>query len=167
MALFAPEGGGASFELPTEGVTRGVCADVIDLGVRPGFENKPTHKVALVFQVDQTGKDGKPIQVQQWFTLSMNEKSNLRKFLSAWRGKQFELGEAGKFDLLTLVGKNALLTLVHSKPNAQGKVYGNIQSVSPLMKGMEELKIRDYERREAKAEDQTPGFMRPKAGDPF
>jgi hypothetical protein len=182
MGLFASEGGSGTYELPEEGVFRGVCADVIDLGIRPGFEGKPTHKLALVFQIDQIGKDGKPLQVQQWMTLSMNEKANLRKFLESWRGKKFEVGEAAGFDLLKLQGVSALLTLVHSRPNAQNKVYANIQSISPLMKGMEPLAVRDYVRREPKDQAGTmgnahlgtlagqasvPAYLQPKNGDPF
>lgn len=171
MGLFASEGGsGQDFERPADGVCRGVCADVIDLGVLPGYEGKPTRKVALVFQVDQDGKDGKPLQVQQWFSLSMNEKANLRKFLESWRGRRFEIGEAGKFDLLTLVGANALLTLVTSKPNKDNKVYSNIQAISPLMKGMEQLTVRDYQRREKAQQNGNNGELsihKPKPGEPF
>jgi hypothetical protein len=182
MGLFASEGGSGTFTLASEGVVRAVCADVIDLGIKPGWEGKPTHKIALVFQIDENDKDGKPIQVQQWATLSMNEKSNLRKLLESWRGKKFEVGEAAQFDLLKLVGANALLTLVHSRPNAQNKVYANIQSISPLMKGMEPLAVRDYVRREPKDQAGTmgnahlgtlagqapvPAYLQPKNGDPF
>lgn len=173
MPLYAPETQGREFELPAEGVTRAVCADVIDRGILPGFENKPTHKITLVFQIDQEGSDGKPLQVQQWFSLSMNEKANLRRFLEAWRGKRFEVGEAGKFDLTGLVGKSGLVTLVHGRPNAQGKVYANISTISPLMKGMESLPVRDYIRYEkpatngAASTDSTPEFMKPKPGDAF
>jgi hypothetical protein len=185
--LYAPEGGTGTFQLPSEGVVRAVCADVIDLGIRPGWEGKPTHKIALVFQIDENDdKDGKPLQVQQWFTLSMNDKANLKKFLESWRGKKFEMGEAGQFDLYKLVGAGALLTLVHGKPNQQNRVYANIQSISPMMKGMEPLQVRDYVRREPKDNQQNgtqgsshlrtlpgqqnqnvPEYMKPKNGDPF
>jgi hypothetical protein len=186
MGLYASEGGSGTFQIATEGVVRGVCADVIDLGIRPGFEGKPTPKVALVFQIDELDKEGKPLQVQQWFTLSMNEKANLRKFLESWRGKKFEMGEAAQFDLLSLVGKGALLTLVHGRPNAAGKVYANIQTLSPMMRGMEPLQISDYVRREPKDQQANgsmgsahlrtlpgqqnqniPEYMKAKNGDPF
>jgi hypothetical protein len=185
MGLYASEGGSGTFQLATEGVVRGVCADVIDLGIRPGFEGKPTPKVALVFQIDELDKDGKPLQVQQWFTLSMNDKANLKKFLESWRGKKFEMGEAGQFDLYKLVGAGALLTLVHGKPNQQNRVYANIQSISPMMKGMEPLQVRDYVRREPKdnqhhtqgsshlrtlpgqQNQNVPEYMKPKETDPF
>lgn len=166
MGLFASEGGSGEFELPSEGVQQGVCCDVIDLGVIPGWEGRPQHKVQIVFQVPETGKDGKRLTVQQRCTLSMNEKSTLRKMLEAWRGKKFEAGEASRFDIMSLVGKNAQLGIVHAK-DKMGRTWANIGSIMPLLKGMPNIEVDGYVRREPKKRDDTPDFMKPKPGDAF
>ncbi len=169
MGLFGAEGGGTgeNYEKPSEGVQQGVCANVIDLGIVPGFEGKPTHKIDIVFQVQECGKDGKRLQVQQRFSLSMNEKSNLRKFIESWRGRKFEAGEAGKFDIMSMVGANALLTIAYSKPSPKdGKIWANIVSVSALLKNMPEIKVEGYVRREKKAEQKTEAYT-VAAGQPF
>jgi len=153
MGLFAPQA--AQYEIPEEGVAQGVCADIIDLGMVPGFEGKPTHKIQIVFQVDQLGKDGKPLQVSQRFTFSSHEKASLRKFLEAWRGKQFKDDEMSKFDLMLLIGANAMLGIVHA-PGKTGGTFANINSVMPLLKGTQKLAITDYVRREKKQDATTP-----------
>jgi hypothetical protein len=81
------------------------------------------------------GEEAKPYSVSKEFTLSMHEKSNLRKFLEGWRGKGFSEEEAKKFDITKLLGVSCLLSIVH-KTSKDGKVYANISSVSTLPKGM-------------------------------
>jgi hypothetical protein len=80
-------------------------------------------------------KGEQPQSVSKEFTLSMHEKSNLRKFLESWRGKGFTEDEAKKFDVTKLLGKPCMLSVIH-KVSKQGKTYAEISSISTLPKGM-------------------------------
>lgn len=77
-----------------------------------------------------------PLVIDQEFTLSMHEKSNLRKILASWRGRDFTIEEAGSFDITKLLGKPCMLNIIH-KPGVSDptKIYEKIGSVSPLPKG--------------------------------
>ncbi|MFY7936247.1 MAG: phage replication initiation protein, NGO0469 family [Flavobacterium sp.] len=77
----------------------------------------------------------KPQVVGKEFTLSMNEKGTLRKFLQSWRGKAFTEQEANSFDITKLLGKPCMLSIIH-KESKSGKTYAEISSVSTLPKGM-------------------------------
>lgn len=77
-----------------------------------------------------------PLVISKEFTLSMNEKANLRKMLASWRGKDFSEDEAKRFDILKLLGKPCMLNIIH-KPSKDGsKTYQEIGSISPMPKGM-------------------------------
>lgn len=128
------------------GTHQAVCCDVVDLGyIESSFTpGKKQHKVAVVWQINEAMQNGKPFLVQQRYTLSLDEKANLRRDLESWRGKAFTEAELGGFDIENLLGVNCLLSIVHVE--RQGKVFANVKSVSPLMKGMSKLTVRDYVR---------------------
>lgn len=149
-SLKAPVGG--SFEIPSEGPVQGVCVDLIDLGVVPGFEGRPEHKIELVFQVDEFNEKGdQRLEVRRRFTLSMNAKSNLRKFIQSWRGKPLTDEEAGEFELYDLIGQNAMLQIVH-QPSDKGGTWANIDGIMRVGKGAEKMEPENYKRREKKAD---------------
>ena len=77
-----------------------------------------------------------PCAISKSYTLSLNEKANLRKMLASWRGKDFTEDEAKKFDISKLIGVPCMLNLIH-KPSKDGtKVYEEIGSISPMPKGV-------------------------------
>lgn len=76
----------------------------------------------------------RPLTISKEFTLSMNEKANLRKFLVNWRGKDFTPEQAKQFDITVLVGVPCLLNIIH-KAAKNGNIYAEIGTVSPLTKG--------------------------------
>jgi hypothetical protein len=82
-------------------------------------------------------KGMQPCAISKEFTLSLNEKSNLRQLLNSWRGKALTEKEAEGFDLANLIGKECMINLIHqpSKANPE-KVYERIAAVMPMMKGM-------------------------------
>lgn len=99
--------------------------------VRIGWE-LPTEQ-----RVFNEEKGLQPCVISKEFTLSMNEKSNLRKVLASWRGKDFSEDEAKSFDISKLLTVPCMLNLIH-KPSKDGsKVYEEIGSISPLPKGFE------------------------------
>ena len=84
------------------------------------------------------GKSGEAIEpytLGKRYTLSHNEKSNLRIDLESWYGRRFEtkqLDEAGGFDLARLIGRAALINVVHTDDGQ----FSNVASVNPLPAGM-------------------------------
>lgn len=146
MAIIAKasNGSGESFTPAPAGMHRAICADVVDLGMVQGqFGTK--HKVRVIWQTEMPMPDGKPYLVDQLYTLSLDERSNLRRDLEAWRGKPFSLTEAAGFDLERLIGVSCGLVVVHKPGKEPGKVFANIQAVIPALPGMP-LTIRDYVR---------------------
>lgn len=141
MAVRTASSGG-DFEMPPEGMVLARCFKLVDLGTHfnPMFA-KETHKAGLYFELPTTlmkegDRAGKPFIIKQDFTLSHHKKANLRIALEGWYGKRFdtkELDKAGGFDLEKVVGRPALVNIVHSE---DGK-YANIATINPLPKGME------------------------------
>jgi len=149
----ASQGSGESFVPAPVGIHRAICCDVVDLGmITSQFGTK--HKVRLIWQTEATMPDGKPYLVDQRYTLSLDERSNLRRDLEAWRGRKFTLSEAAGFDLERLIGVQCGLVVVHKQGNTGGRVFANIQAVVPAMPGAP-LAVRDYVR----------VSLRPNAGD--
>ena len=82
-------------------------------------------------------KGEQPCVISKEFTLSMNEKSNLRKLLASWRGKDFSEEEAKAFDITNLLGKACMINIIH-KPSKDGtKTYQEIAGCTPMPRGME------------------------------
>jgi hypothetical protein len=82
----------------------------------------------------KAGEGEKPYVVNKEFTLSLHEKSTLRKFLESWRGKNFTEDEAKSFDVTKLLGVACMVSIVH-KTSKAGKAYAEISNVSPVIKG--------------------------------
>lgn len=99
--------------------------------VRIGWELPTELKV-----FDQT-KGEQPLVISKEYTLSMNEKSNLRKDLKSWRGKDFSEDEAKAFDITKLLGAPCMLNIIH-KPSATdpSRVYDQIAGITPIPKGI-------------------------------
>ena len=102
-------------------------------------EEKLVNKVRLVFELPletaDFGKGEQPFSIGRDFTLSMHEKSGLRAFVQGWLGKAMSDGEANKFDIATLLGKECMLNVMHRTANT-GRTYADIKGASPLVKGM-------------------------------
>ena len=97
------------------------CSDLID-----DFE---------VVENGKTTKVEKPLVISTEQTLSLGEKSNLRKLLEGWRGQAFTSAELKQFNLKNLLGKSALINVIH-KTSKQGRTYAAITNISKLPKGM-------------------------------
>lgn len=147
MPLTAPVGNKSNFEPAPKGNHVARLYQIIHLGTLEGTWNgepREYDKVRLVFELCnerrafKEGEEEKPWSVGSEFTLSMNERANLRKFIEGLLGVSFHDDEAEGFDITTLLGQCCLLNVVHEPDKkGTGKVYANIQSASPLPKGME------------------------------
>jgi hypothetical protein len=128
-----------AFTPAPEGLHQAVCVDVVDLGLVEGpWGAKPT--VEVRWELDLKHEEtGGPFLVSKRFTLTLNEKGNLRPMLEAWRGRKFSPPELEGFDLEKLFGVNCQLQLVHVLTE-RGGVFANVQAVVPLGKGMTKLR---------------------------
>jgi hypothetical protein len=137
-------------QLPEAGSTMGVLVQLIDMGLQEtnwDGEKKMSPKVRLTFELpDQviegevvengkTTKVTKPMMVSLELTRSLGERATLRKHLESWRGAAFTSKELASFSLKNLLGKAALLTLMH-KTSQAGRQYCAINAISKLPKGM-------------------------------
>jgi hypothetical protein len=114
---------------------------------------KQQHKVRIVWQLEDMMADGKPFLIQKRYTLSLHEKANLRKDLESWRGRSFTPEELIKFDVETIIGKNAQLNIQHITKD--GKTYANVVSIVPLGKTMQKIEPMGYVRVQDRPENQA------------
>jgi hypothetical protein len=150
MGLTISESAKQERKLPEAGATVGVLYSLVDLGhQKTNWDNqeKWTPKVRLTFElpdqtdefeVEENGKRTtvqKPMVVSIEQTRSLGEKASLRKLLEQWRGQTFTSKELQAFSLKNLLGKPAMLTLIH-KTSQQGRQYCAIAGASKLPKGM-------------------------------
>ncbi len=163
MPIYATPG--ATFTPAPAGLHQGACCDVVDLGVvevtYAGTPTKRQHKIRVIWQLDAMQEDGKRATVGKQYTLSLHEKSALRKDLESWRGKAFTPDElkAPGFDIERLLGANAQINVTHVEKN--GATYANVTGIVPLGRGMVKLGVEDYVRvkdREPSSEDTQPSI---------
>lgn len=110
-----------------EGIHDAVCVDVVDMGMVNGPFG-PKHKLRIVWEINSQMEDGRNFIVTGFYGASLHEKSNLRKTLKSWRGKDFTEEELRSFDMEKLVGVPAQLVLQHNEHD--GKTYCNVAAVT-------------------------------------
>lgn len=139
--------------LPEAGTTQAVCCAVWDLGLQLSFfknedgSDKYQHKIIVAWEVSQlidapdSEYHGKPYMLKKTYTASLGEKANLRKDLESWRGTPFTAAaELQGFDIMKLYGVNCLLGIAHVPDrNDKTKIYANVTSILPPMKGTPKL----------------------------
>lgn len=128
---------GGDFELAPAGVHVARCCRIIDCGTRQDARFGKKRRQGWIFWElpNAVRGNGECFVVGNRYTLSHNEKATLRAHLESWYGQTFDdkaLDDAGGFDLERLVGRPALLNIVHSQ---DGK-YANVRAVMPLSAGM-------------------------------
>ena len=148
MGLTAKDSGGGDFKRVPPGVYVARCIALIDLGtqeVEYQGDKKLQHKALIkweVFGEDDAGvpltadMDGKemPLTVSKRYTMSLSTKARMRADLAAWRGRDFTPEELKAFDVSKLLGVYCMLNVQQSETN--GKTYTNVQSITPVPKGM-------------------------------
>jgi hypothetical protein len=141
------------YEPHAKGRFPATCVDVVDLGiVETLFEGQPIkrHRIRLVFVTDGSLKNGKRASIARQFTLSVNEKSALRKFLRQWFDRDLTPGEAAHFNVTTLIGQSGVIRVVHTQVSE--RTYANIETIEPLPLTDAAPEIGDYVR----VRDRTP-----------
>jgi len=122
------------------------CYQMIEIGTVTEFimgKQKTLHKVRIGWELPtelkifDPSKGEQPLAISKEYTLSMNEKSNLRKDLKSWRGKDFTEDEAKAFDITKLLGAACMLNIIH-RPSSDGlRVYDNIAGITAIPKGVQ------------------------------
>jgi hypothetical protein len=160
MALLAKDAQTAMTPAP-EGLLQAVCVDAVDLGMKESKRyGKMQHKIRLRWALPDciNPETGKCFYVSKQYTLSLNEKAELTKDLSTWRGRAFTPEEKTGFDVEKLIGINCQVQIMHAvKDNG---TYANVEAVVPINKAMTKFRVPDDYVREAvrKATDaQQPG----------
>lgn len=145
MAIIASNNGGGNYTPIEAGNYPARCIQMVHIGTileEIMGVKKTLNKVRLTWELPtelkeyKEGEGEKPALISKEFTLSLNEKATLRKYLASWRGKDFTEEEAKAFDLEKLIGKPCLLNVIHKQSKDGTKTYAEISSVSPLAKGM-------------------------------
>lgn len=147
MGIYAEKKEGGDFQQVEPGTYPARCYSMIELGtIETEFngEKKKAHKVMITWElptetaVFKEEKGPEPYAVSKTYTLSMHEKSTLRKDLESWRGKGFTEEEVRRFDITKLLGQPCLLSVIHQPGKTDPtKSYTVISSISKMIKGME------------------------------
>lgn len=149
MSLIVSANAEKTFDPIPEGPCAAICFLLVDLGLQVNKKfNSVSKKVQIGWEIPgetYKDKDGneQPRTIFKEYSLSFNEKSNLRKDLRSWRGRDFTPEELDAFDLKNIVGIPCMLNIIHTE-GTNGKIYANVGAVMPLMKGMEKPKLSGY-----------------------
>jgi len=133
-------GGNADFKQVPAGMHMARCYRLVDLGTQKQEwqgQTKMLRKVMVSFEIhgeDENGQpivmdDGKPMSISKNYTLSLAEKASLRADLVSWRGRDFTESELRRFDLKTILGAWAMISVVHAQ-GGNGKTYANIVNIN-------------------------------------
>lgn len=152
MSLIA-SASSSSFKQVPAGMHLARCYRIIDLGTQTSEyqgQVRKLHKVMLGFEVHGEDSEGKPLRaetgpmvISKTYTLSLNEKAALRADLAAWRGRDFTITEAKRFELKNVLGHWAMISVATTERD--GKEYSNINSVNPVPQYLKKLNIPDGE----------------------
>lgn len=139
MEFIAKSEGNSSIPKLENGVYTAISSMMIDIGgQRSTLDNNIRRKFIMVWNIVgefvEVNKEQLPRVMSKEYTLSINEKSNLRKDLQAWRGQAFTEEELQGFNLLTVMNKPCQLQIINEEKN--GKNYNNISAIMALPKGM-------------------------------
>jgi hypothetical protein len=112
------------------------CYGIIDLGTQYSekFGNW-SHKVQFQWELsNELMDDGRPLAISKKYTISLNEKANLRHDLESWLGRSITAKEEKEgFALGSMLGAPCLLSIIHNESG--GKTYANIAGVMSVPKG--------------------------------
>lgn len=120
----------------------------IDLGTHPSpfQEGKTLRTCRLTFTVflPTTANHSQPqpttangsLLASKDFTLSLNARAGLRKFLESWRGQPMSAEDLTDFHPLQALEKPCLLSIALSDPDAQGRRWPRITGILRLPHGM-------------------------------
>ena len=125
MALLAKKKAKSSVPPLAADTYPAVCVGVIDLGEQhsekfKNYQNKVMFLFEIIGETVDVDGEAKPRWLSKEYTLSLSEKSNLAKTITAWTGREITDDEnENGFDVSTLLGRKALV-VVTCKENDNG-----------------------------------------------
>lgn len=139
MSLIAKSEGNLNIKKLEDGVYTAVSSMLVDLGIQKSEKyGKNSRKIIIVWNVTnefiEINGEKLPRVMSKEYTMTLSEKSTLRKDLQAWRGKQFTQEELKGFNLANILNKGCQLQILNTENN--GKTYTNIVAIMALPKGM-------------------------------
>ncbi len=128
-------------ELPPTGLCRFVFARVEDMNYED-FQGDGNfkHKVWVGIELEHLMADDRQFMLSNTYTLTMNEKGNLRRDMEGWLGRPMtdvEIDEG--YDVEALIGQCGMVNVIHKE--GQKGAFAAIGSFAPSMAGQEDLKI--------------------------
>lgn len=131
MSLIIKNNGGGSKPLEP-GTYMAVCCGLIDIGWQYSEQfGSSSPKVVIMWEIpdEKIVIDGeeKSRVISSTYTMSLNEKANLRKTLSAWRGKDFTAEELKGFNLASILGVPCMLNIAQRESTGKTFVSGVMQ----------------------------------------
>ena len=136
---------GEAIERLEDGVYTAICVGLVDVGEQfSEMYNKSSRQVRIIWQIcGETYKNSEgeeiPRSYSKQYTLSLGDRSKLRKDLEAWRGKAFTEEELAGFDLTNILNIPCQLQLMNKTRN--DKTYTDIVAIMALPKGMQVEKL--------------------------
>ena len=139
MSMIAKSEGNSNIKRLEDGVYTAISSMLVDLGIQNSEKyGKSSRKFIIVWNIEnefvEVNGEQLPRVMSKEYTMSLGEKSNLRKDLQAWRGKQFTPEELEGFNLYNILNKGCQLQILNTENN--GKTYTNIVSIMALPKGI-------------------------------
>ncbi len=152
MGFTASDNGSGNFKRVPPGAFIGRCYSLIDLGTQESngqYGQKFSHKIQIGWELFGEDDDGNPLTVEvegrampmtikKTYTVSLHEKSGLRRDLASWRGKDFTEEEAKAFDVSKLLGAYCMVNVTESENN--GKTYSNVSGLTRLPSALKDSK---------------------------
>lgn len=128
--MIIPESGGGNYELVPAGTHNAICYAIVDQGTQLSpFKNDKgqdvwNRQIRIGFELpEELMEDGKPFTISEWVTLTLHDRSKLKGYVDAWRGKPLTDAERKVFDPKTLIGQPCSLSVKHTE-NGRAKVSG-------------------------------------------
>ena len=173
MSLYVEEKSGSSMPTLAEDTYPAVCYALVDLGEQYSATfDKYSRKVCIGWELvgETITIDGEevPRSFFNTYTASLSTKSQLRKDLTSWRGKEFTVEELKGFNLRNIVGVPCMIQIVHRKSADGSKTYANLASVTKIPKGFPAPKgtlpemIYDIEENDPADVEKLPQWMQDK-----
>lgn len=113
-------------ELHPEGMFPAVCVLIASVGTqKTPFKNedgtdKVQKKIVFGFETEHG-------LISKEYTMSLNEKANLRAVMKSWRGKDLTAEEQEGFDPTTLLGTQCTVQIMHNEKGT----FANVNTVLP------------------------------------
>ena len=137
-----PVGSNTDYAPMEAGTYNAVCVGIIDLGTQTiDYAGETSHRgqMLIIFEFPEETIDIDGTQMPRNLSLkvskSSNAKSNLRKHLASWRGRDFKPDELADFHFSRLLGAKATVAVAQREHN--GKTAAYVSGISKPMKNNE------------------------------